>query len=84
MADFQVIDFERAPRPTRQSGRLTGRMREYEKYIGSVRKGYVGILEPGPGETIRGESLRINRAAKRLGRTLQTWSVDGFVYFKPE
>lgn len=81
MAEFTVIREADAPRPTRQTGRLAARMREYEKYIEGVPTGRVGRLSPSRGETPRGVALRISRAGKRLNKTVSTWVVDGVVYF---
>ncbi|GMV85773.1 MAG: hypothetical protein AMXMBFR80_16280 [Dehalococcoidia bacterium] len=81
MAEFTVIKESEAPRPARQTGRLAARMREYEKYIEAVPNGKVGRLTPSRGETARGIALRISRAAKRMGKTSNTWVVDGVVYF---
>jgi hypothetical protein len=81
MAEFSVIKDSEAPRPARQTGRLAARMREYEKYIDAVPAGKVGRLTPSRGETARGIALRISRAAKRKGKSSNTWVVDGTVYF---
>ncbi|MCO5200374.1 MAG: hypothetical protein M9925_01525 [Chloroflexi bacterium] len=81
MAEFTVIKDSDAPRPARQTGRLAARMREYEKYIDAVPPGKVGRLTPSRGETARGIALRISRAAKRQGKSSNTWVVDGTVYF---
>lgn len=81
MAEFTVIKDSEAPRPARQTGRLAARMREYEKYIEAVPSGKVGRLSPSRGETARGIALRISRAAKRMGKSSNTWVVDGTVYF---
>jgi hypothetical protein len=81
MADFSVIKDSEAPHPTRQTGRLATRMREYEKYIENVTPGKVGKLTPSRGETARGVALRISRAGKRTNKTVSTWVVDGVVYF---
>ncbi|MCC6381124.1 MAG: hypothetical protein IT304_01390 [Dehalococcoidia bacterium] len=56
-------------------------MREYEKYIDSVTAGKVGKLTPSKGESARGVALRISRAGKRVGKSVNTWVVDGVVYF---
>ncbi len=82
MAEFTVVKEADAPRPTRQTGRLMARMREYEKFVDAVGTGKVGKLVPATGETARGIALRISRAAKRSGRASETWVVDGTVYFK--
>lgn len=81
MAEFTIIKESDAPRPTRQSGRLASRMREYEKYADAVPAGKVGKLVPSRGETARGLSLRISRAAKRTHKSINTWMLDDVVYF---
>lgn len=81
MAEFSVIKDSEAPRPTRQTGRLATRMREYEKYVEGVTNGKVGRLTPSRGETPRGVALRISRAGKRTDKTVSTWVVDNVVYF---
>ncbi|MEO6042486.1 MAG: hypothetical protein ABIQ47_01030 [Tepidiformaceae bacterium] len=81
MAEFTIIKESDAPRPTRQSGRLASRMREYERYVEGLPAGKVGKLTPSPGETARGLSLRISRAAKRMHKSINTWTLDDVVYF---
>jgi len=56
-------------------------MAEYESYVAGVRRGQVGRLSPGQGESARGIALRISRAARRSGKEVQTWTTDGVVYF---
>ncbi|MFN0094755.1 MAG: hypothetical protein ACKVVT_08250 [Dehalococcoidia bacterium] len=82
MAEFSVLKEAEAPRPTRQTGRLAARMREYEKYVESVGTGKVGKLVPGKGESARGVALRVSRAGKRGGKSVSTWVVDDVVYFQ--
>lgn len=81
MAEFKVISEKDAPRPIRQTGRLAQRMREYEKYVEGVSAGKTGVLVPSRGETPRGIALRVSRAGKRLKKPINTWVVDGTVYF---
>lgn len=81
MAEFSVVKEADAPRPARQTGRLATRMREYEKYIEQVKPGQVGKLSPARGESPRGIALRVSRAGKRVGKSVNTWVVDGVVYF---
>ena len=81
MAEFTVIKESEAPRPSRQSGRLASRMREYEKYVEGVPSGKVGKLSPSRGETPRGVALRISRAGKRMNKSINTWVADDLVYF---
>jgi hypothetical protein len=58
-------------------------MREYDSFVGQVKRGQIGRLEPEEGETARAVSYRISRAGKRIGITVQTWVVDDIVYFRP-
>jgi hypothetical protein len=81
MAEFSVIKDTEAPRPARQTGRLAARMREYEKYVEQVPQGKAGKLVPAPGETPRSIAMRVSRAARRIGKNVNTWVVDGTVYF---
>ncbi len=81
MAEFTVVKESDAPRPTRQSGRLAVRMREYEGYVGAVGAGKVGKLAPGRAETARGVALRVSRAGKRVGKNVNTWVADNAVFF---
>jgi hypothetical protein len=57
-------------------------MREYETYVTSVKSGQVGKLAPGRNESPRGLALRVSRAGKRIGKSVDTWVADGSVYFK--
>ena len=57
-------------------------MRQYEEYVVSLKTGEAGKLTPDSGETARGIALRISRAAKRAGKSADTWVVDGAVYFR--
>ena len=78
---FTRVKSSNAPGPVRQTGKLTARMREYEEYVNMVKAGEAGRLTPEEGETARGLALRIARAAKRVGKTADTWVRDGDVYF---
>jgi len=82
MAAFTVIDATQAPRRLRQSGRLAERMAEYEGFVNGVKKGQVGKLSPSAEESPRAVAVRVSRAGKRLGRSVDVWVVDGAVYFK--
>ncbi len=85
MARFRMVDKEKAPRPAKQSGRLAARMREFNTYVEQAAnsKDKVGELMPEEGETTRGISLRISRAARRLNKNADTWvGKDGAVYFE--
>src|SRR5260221_8293711 len=82
LAKFNKIPEARAPKPTRTSGRLNARMREYEDYLKSLKSGEVAQVTPDAGESARGIALRIGRAARRLGHQAESWIVDGTVYAK--
>jgi hypothetical protein len=82
MAEFSVVKESEAPKPARQTGRLAARMREYEGYVANVGAGKVGRLVPGSNETGRGVALRVSRAAKRAGKSINTWVVNDVVYFQ--
>lgn len=84
MTKFRLVDREKAPRPAKQSGRLAARMQEFDNYVEQVAnsRDKVGELVPEEGDTSRGLALRISRAAKRMGRTANTWGPkDGSVFF---
>lgn len=82
MATFDVISEKAAPRPRSQPSPFASRMSEYEGYVTGLRKGAVGKLTPSPSETARGVSMRVSRAARRARRSVETWTVDGAVYFR--
>jgi len=82
MATFSVIPAASAPSPAKASRSLLARMREFDSYIAAVKSGQVGKLAPSTGETARGISVRVATAAKRQGKTAETWVADGTVYFK--
>ena len=81
MVKFTRVKSAEAPGPMRSTGKLTARMRQYEDYVSAVTSSEVGQLTPDEGETTRGLALRISRAAKRVGKTADTWVRGGSVYF---
>lgn len=81
MAEFSVIDVARAPQPKKTPRSLARRMAEYDAYVSSVKKGQVGKLSPSAGESPRAVAVRVSRAGKRLGHSIDVWVVDGAVYF---
>ena len=56
-------------------------MAEYEGFVNSMKKGTVGKLSPSSAETARAVAVRVSRAGKRLGRSVDVWVVDGVGYF---
>ena len=81
MAKFKTITATEAPSPERRTGRMSGRMRLYDDYVSSVHKSEAGVLVPEDGETPRGITLRIQRAARRVEIPISSWVKDGKVYF---
>ncbi|MFN0146539.1 MAG: hypothetical protein ACKVT1_08520 [Dehalococcoidia bacterium] len=55
-------------------------MVEFEGYVKALKAGQVGRLTPAERETTRGLTMRVGRAATRLGKSVNTWTVDGVVY----
>jgi len=84
MAKFSVVKRADIPASPKTAGRISSRMREYEKYIDGLKANEGGKLVPDEGETARGLALRISRAAKRQGKEVDTRVVGGAVYFTIE
>ena len=84
MAKFSTLKASETPRPAKTSGPLKARMQEYENYVLSVESGEVGALVAEGNETPRSVSMRVSRAGARTGETVETWIVDGTVYFSKE
>ena len=83
MATFNVISERAAPPQPKAKSPFAKRMSEYQGFVAGLKKGSVGRLSPAPGETARSVSMRVNRAATRLGRPIASWVSDGVVYFRP-
>jgi hypothetical protein len=83
MASFELITEQRAPKGPATASALSRRMREYEGFVTAVKRGQTGKLVPSDGETAASVRLRVARAARRVGKPIQTWTVEDTVYFKP-
>lgn len=83
MAELVIIDASEAPKPARNS-RLADRMVEYDNFVNQVPAGKVGVITPDGDESVRGVSLRVSRAGKRLGKNISVWSDSSSVYFSIE
>ncbi|MBI2765002.1 MAG: hypothetical protein HYX53_03725 [Chloroflexi bacterium] len=81
MAKFTVIKRSDMPETRKQGGRLGARMKEYDRYILGLKGDEAGKLVPSESETARGIALRISRAAKRNGKSVDVRTVDGAIYF---
>ena len=84
VAEFSVIKASEAPAPPKQTGRLRARMGQYDAFVAAVGAGKVGKLTPAADESARGVALRVSRAGKRVGKSVNTWVADGIVFFKIE
>lgn len=82
MAELTAIKQSEAPRRPTTPRRQRARMAEYEDYVASLKRGQASRLIPSRAESLRGVALRVSRAGKRLNRPLETWTVDGAVYFR--
>ena len=69
------------PAPSRAKRAVRERQLIYEGFIRQLN-GQVGELELAPDEQIRSTKVRLRRAATRLGIAIETWDVEGRVYFK--
>ena len=69
------------PGPLKQTGRPSVRMRQYEDFVNAVGPDEAGKLTPEGDETTRNLAMRVSRAARRVGKTANTWTRDGVVYF---
>ncbi len=69
------------PGPLKQTARPSVRMRQYEDFVNAVGPDEAGRLVPEEGETTRNLAMRVSRAASRVGKTANTWTRDGVVYF---
>ncbi|OAI40637.1 hypothetical protein AYO38_05645 [bacterium SCGC AG-212-C10] len=56
-------------------------MSEYDGFLAALSGDEVGVLEPEGGETTFALAQRIARAGKRAERTVNSWAVDGKLYF---
>ncbi|MBI2765309.1 MAG: hypothetical protein HYX53_05270 [Chloroflexi bacterium] len=84
MAKFTTIHRSEMPAVSRQGGRLGARMREYDGYILGLKPEQAGKLTPGEGETPRGIAVRLSRAAKRNGKSVDVRVAGDAVYFALE
>lgn len=81
MVQFSTVKASAAPSPIKQTGRPSVSMRQYEDFVNAVGADEAGKLTPEEGETTRSLAMRVARAAKRVGKTADTWTRDDAVYF---
>jgi hypothetical protein len=69
------------PPPNRTSKAVREHQMRYEGFIRDIGT-EVGELELGTDEKVRGEKVRLRRAATRLGVELEIWDANDRVYFR--
>ena len=74
---FSLIDRNRAPDP---KTKLTTNAGVFDELVNSLAPGKAARVEPTGKESPRGIKASITRAAKRNGRPVRSWDVDGKVY----
>ena len=74
---FSLIDRNKAPEPKAKAAGKTG---QFDEVVNSLVPGKAARIEPQGKETPRGIKASITRAAKRHGKTVRSWDVDGKVY----
>ena len=82
MATFSTIDAGKAPANVRPTAKGHESMAKYDAFLRAVKKGQVGKLRPAAGESPRGLMVRVRRAAKRVGKSVDVWTASDAVYFK--
>ena len=74
---YAMIDRGKAPAP---KAKPTSTTALFDELVASLAPGKAARVEPTGKETPRGLKASITRAAKRAGRTVRSWDVDGKVY----
>lgn len=74
------LDASKAPRPGKKPTTKQGRASQ--ELLAGLTVGTVLQIKPREGQTVRGVKVSLTRAAKSLGKTIETWDVDGVVYAK--
>ncbi len=73
-----LIDRATAPEPKTANANTTARL--FDELVHSLTPGKATRVEPTGKETPRGLTASITRAAKRTGKTVRSWDVEGKVY----
>lgn len=76
--DGSYLDVTKAPRPGKKPTTKQGRISQ--QLLAGLTKGKVLQVKPKEGQTVRGVKVSLSRAAKSLGKSVNTWDVDGVVY----
>ena len=74
---FTMIDQSKAPRP---KAKPTGATAQFDELVNALVPGKVARIEASGKESPRGIKASITRAAKRTGKRVHSWDVDGKVY----
>ena len=75
---YSLIDRGKAPDPKTATANKSAEL--YNELVASLVPGKAARVELSGKETPRGVKASITRAAKRAGRTVRSWDVDGKVY----
>ena len=81
MPQFQVISREEARARTATPSRRSQVIQEYVDFIGQLKEGQSGKLQPSPGETVATVRRRLGSAAKVSGRDLVIKRTGDEIYF---
>lgn len=76
--DGSYIESSKAPRPGKKP--TTKRGEVSQRLVAGLTTGKVLRVQPEAGQTVRGVKVSLSRAAKNLGRTIETWDIEGIVY----
>ncbi|MBA4116377.1 MAG: hypothetical protein H0X71_08085 [Rubrobacter sp.] len=76
---YTLIDREKAPRGEATSA-TTERRRQSERLVADLVPAKVAKIELGQKDTPRGVKASLTRAAKRQGKVVRSWDVNGVVY----
>ena len=84
MADFEIVPLVAAMKRA-EATRSSRRVADYRIYLEAISGGRAGLLRPEEGETQRALTLRLQRAAREVGRALSISKCgDGVVFWFTE
>ena len=75
---FSLIDRGKAPTPKTSTANKNAQL--FDELVGALVRGKVARIDLSGKETPRGVKASITRAARRAGRGVRSWDVDGKVY----
>lgn len=81
MPEFAVVSKEQAQARTAAPGRRSQILQEYLDFIGQLKEGQAGKVQPSQGETVATARRRLGAAAKVSGRALVIKRTGEEIYF---